>query len=134
MSWRRTLKAGRYTKSETALTRTRSRQVLLEKPPRVRPPALRDRFGRAGDDDFAAGMAAFRSEVDDVVGGLDHVHVVLDEQHGVAVTGLSRPEAGRGNRALVAEGCAEMLGPGTYRLSRLSAPGPEPALYSLASA
>jgi len=32
------------------------------------------------------------------------------------VTGLSRPEAGRGNRALVAEGFAEMLHPGVYRL------------------
>jgi len=32
------------------------------------------------------------------------------------VTGLSRPEAGRGNRALVAEGYATMLGPGMYRL------------------
>ena len=32
------------------------------------------------------------------------------------VTGLSRPEAGLGNRALVAEGFAEMLSPGTYRL------------------
>ena len=33
------------------------------------------------------------------------------------VTGLSRPEAGRGNRALVAEGFAEMLSPGTYRVA-----------------
>jgi len=32
------------------------------------------------------------------------------------VTGLSRPEAGLGNRAIVAEGFAEMLSPGTYRL------------------
>jgi len=32
------------------------------------------------------------------------------------VIGLSRPEAGRGNRALVAEGCATMISPGTYRL------------------
>ena len=32
------------------------------------------------------------------------------------VTGLSRPEAGLGNRALVAEGFADMLSPGTYRL------------------
>jgi hypothetical protein len=32
------------------------------------------------------------------------------------VTGLSRPEAGRGNRALVAEGSATMLAPGTYQL------------------
>jgi hypothetical protein len=36
------------------------------------------------------------------------------------VTGLSRPEAGRGNRALVKEGYAIMLAPGTYRLSSLS--------------
>jgi hypothetical protein len=33
------------------------------------------------------------------------------------VTGLSRPEAGRGNRALVAEGYATMTAPGTYRLA-----------------
>jgi hypothetical protein len=33
------------------------------------------------------------------------------------VTGLSRSEAGRGNRALVAEGYATMLAPGTYRLA-----------------
>ena len=33
------------------------------------------------------------------------------------VTGLSRPEAGRGNRALVAEGYATMPRPGFYELS-----------------
>jgi hypothetical protein len=33
------------------------------------------------------------------------------------VTGLSRPDAGRGNRALVAEGYASMLAPGTYQLA-----------------
>jgi hypothetical protein len=33
------------------------------------------------------------------------------------VTGLSRPEAGLGNRALVAEGFATMLGSGLYRLA-----------------
>lgn len=33
------------------------------------------------------------------------------------VTGLSRPEAGRGNRALVAEGYATMHAPGVYRLA-----------------
>jgi hypothetical protein len=31
------------------------------------------------------------------------------------VTGLSRPDAGLGNRALVKEGYAEMIGPGIYR-------------------
>jgi len=35
------------------------------------------------------------------------------------VTGLSRPEAGRGNRALVAERYATMLSPGVYGLQRL---------------
>ena len=35
------------------------------------------------------------------------------------VTGLSRRDAGRGNRALVAEGYATMLEPGVYQLSRL---------------
>lgn len=33
------------------------------------------------------------------------------------VTGLSRPEAGRGNRALVKEGVATMLAPGWYQLN-----------------
>jgi hypothetical protein len=33
------------------------------------------------------------------------------------VTGLSRPDAGLGNRALVAEGFATMLSPGTYQLA-----------------
>ena len=35
------------------------------------------------------------------------------------VTGLSRPEAGLGNRALVAEQFAEMLAPGVYRVRRI---------------
>src|SRR5262245_788308 len=35
------------------------------------------------------------------------------------VAGLSRPEAGRGNRALVAEGFASMLSPGMYRLTSM---------------
>jgi hypothetical protein len=35
------------------------------------------------------------------------------------VTGMSRPEAGLGNRALVKEGYAVMIAPGTYRLARL---------------
>jgi hypothetical protein len=37
------------------------------------------------------------------------------------VTGLSRPDAGRGNRALVAEGYATMLAPGWYRLAEATA-------------
>jgi hypothetical protein len=38
------------------------------------------------------------------------------------VTGLSRPDAGLGNRALVAEGYATMVAPGTYRLAAEHAP------------
>ncbi|MEZ5318555.1 MAG: hypothetical protein R2752_14230 [Vicinamibacterales bacterium] len=37
------------------------------------------------------------------------------------VVGVSRPEAGRANRALVADGFAEMISPGCYR--RVAAPG-----------
>lgn len=44
------------------------------------------------------------------------------------VTGLSRPEAGRGNRALVAEGCATMLATGVYR----SAFSPGRGIHSMA--
>lgn len=39
------------------------------------------------------------------------------------VTGLSRQEAGRGNRALVAEGYAAMVAPGVYQLA---SPSPSP--------
>lgn len=39
------------------------------------------------------------------------------------VTGLSRPEAGRGNRALVAEGFATMPAPGVYRLTSIPGSG-----------
>ena len=39
------------------------------------------------------------------------------------VTGLSRRDAGRGNRALVAEGYATMVAPGTYRLNAMEATG-----------
>jgi hypothetical protein len=39
------------------------------------------------------------------------------------VTGLSRPDAGRGNRALVAEGYATMLEAGVYRLTQMDRRG-----------
>lgn len=46
------------------------------------------------------------------------------------VTGLSRPEAGRGNRALVAEGFATMLAPGVYRLADERARAGEPTPFT----
>src|ERR1700694_4390946 len=41
-------------------------------------------FGRALRDDAAAAFAAFGAEVDDPVGLLDDVEMVLDDEHGVA--------------------------------------------------
>ncbi len=43
-----------------------------------------DEFGRALGDDAAATFAAFGAEVDDPVGLLDDVEMVLDDEHGVA--------------------------------------------------
>jgi hypothetical protein len=39
----------------------------------------------AGRDDLAAAVAAFGTDVDDPVGGLDHFEIVLDHHHGVAL-------------------------------------------------
>jgi hypothetical protein len=50
------------------------------------------------------------------------------------VTGLSRRDAGLGNRALVAEGYATMLSPGTYRVATLSAAPADETLRSAATA
>jgi len=50
------------------------------------------------------------------------------------VTGLSRRDAGLGNRALVAEGYATMLSPGTYRVAALSVSPAEETLTSAATA
>jgi len=46
------------------------------------------------------------------------------------VTGLSRPEAGRGNRALVAEGYATLVSRGTYRLASGIDDAPPPGVAS----
>ena len=43
-----------------------------------------DVLGRALGDDLAAVPAGARTEVDDVVGRLDRLLVVLDDEHGVA--------------------------------------------------
>src|SRR6266496_1017037 len=40
---------------------------------------------RPRNDDPAAPITAFRAEIDDPVGGLDHVEVVLDHDDGVAM-------------------------------------------------
>src|SRR5207245_4029188 len=43
-----------------------------------------DRFGRALGDDLAAGLAAFRTEIDHVIGRLHDVKVVLDHDDRVS--------------------------------------------------
>ena len=43
-----------------------------------------DLFRGAGGDDLAAAGAAFGAHVDDPVGGLDDVEVVLDDEEGAA--------------------------------------------------
>src|SRR5579872_3974038 len=46
--------------------------------------ALRHLFRRPDSDEFSAAVAAFRSQIDDVVGRLDDVQIVLDDEHGIA--------------------------------------------------
>jgi hypothetical protein len=55
-----------------------SGQHLLEKLSGVRLLALGHLFGSAFGDDAATGIAPFRTEIDDPVGGLDDVEVVFD--------------------------------------------------------
>src|SRR5262245_41679660 len=56
----------------------------LEVVPRVAPLDLRDLLRRPLRHELAAPRASFGAEVDDPVGGLDDVEVVLDHDHGVA--------------------------------------------------
>ena len=60
-------------------------QRLLEKLAGVGAWVAGDLLRRAGNDNFTTTGAAFRAEVDDPVGGLDDIQVVLDDDDGVAV-------------------------------------------------
>src|SRR6185312_3908348 len=51
----------------------------------VRLRVLGELIGRAAADQRAAAFAAFGAEIDDPVGGLDHIQVVLDADDGVAL-------------------------------------------------
>src|SRR6185436_19928721 len=59
------------------------RQVRFQEAPRVRLLTSRDGFGCAGGDDFTPSVATLGPKIDHVISGLDHVEVMLDEQHGV---------------------------------------------------
>jgi len=42
-------------------------------------------FRGAGGNDLAAAIATFRADVDDVVGGFDHIQIVFDHHHRIAL-------------------------------------------------
>src|SRR5690606_38460518 len=61
----------------------RALRLLSERATRVRSLVAHQLRRRAASDDFAARFAALRSEVDEPIGGTDHVQVVLDHEHGM---------------------------------------------------
>ena len=52
--------------------------------PRIRFRAGGDLLGRTGADDLSAAVTALGAQVDDMVGGFNHIQVVLDDQHGIS--------------------------------------------------
>ena len=58
--------------------------MTLQKPAGMRSFAGGYLFRCTRDHDFAAGVAAFGAKVDDVAGGFDHVHVMLDGEDRVS--------------------------------------------------
>ena len=64
-------------------------------------------LGRAGGDDFTAAVAAFGTQVDDVVGRFDYVEMVLD--HYDAVTGFDQPVQA-GSRWTMSARCSPVVG------------------------
>ena len=63
---------------------------------------------RALEDDLAAGRAGARPEVDDVVGDLDDLGLVLDDQHRVAL--VAQPQQQARSCAAMSCGCSPMVG------------------------
>ena len=44
----------------------------------------RDLLRRSGSDDFTTSITSFRAEIDDPIGALDHVEIVLDHHEGMS--------------------------------------------------
>ena len=65
--------------------RHRNRELVAQVLRGQRPRLLQQRLERAGEDDAAALLAGAEAHVDDRVGDADHVGVVLDDEHGVAL-------------------------------------------------
>ena len=68
---------------------TRAVKLRLQKRSGVRRLAPSHLLWSAGGDDPAAAVSAFGSQIDHVVGRLDDVHVMLDQQDSVA--GIDQP-------------------------------------------
>jgi hypothetical protein len=58
-------------------------ESLFEKAPSMRLPRRHNDFWCACGDDLASGVAAFRSQIDYVIGGFDHVEMMLDDENRV---------------------------------------------------
>ena len=65
--------------------RQRDRQLVPQVLRRQRPRIVHQLGQRAGEHDAAALLARAEPEVDEVVGDRDHVGIVLDDEHGVAL-------------------------------------------------
>ncbi len=63
--------------------------MRLQEPPRVRRFARGDVLRGARRHNFATRVAAFRPQIDHVVGRLNHVEMMLDQQH--CVPGVDEP-------------------------------------------
>src|SRR5437763_1502317 len=74
-----------YPSGEPLRLGTSLTQQLGQKFAGVRCLARRNLLGSAASDQFAALVASLRAEVDDIIGRLDHVQVVLDHHDGVTV-------------------------------------------------
>src|SRR5689334_6433900 len=61
-----------------------SREQRTQELTSVRRRHLGDVFWCSGGNDHSAAVAPVRTEIDDPVGGLDDVEVMLDDEHGVA--------------------------------------------------
>ena len=56
----------------------RTPQNLPKKLSGMRVLGLRNLFGRSGGDDFTTRITSFRAEIDDPIGALNHLQIVLD--------------------------------------------------------
>ena len=61
-----------------------ARETLFQESPRVRSTAGGHLLRRSRNYYFTSGVSAFRAEIDHVVGGFDHIEMMLNHEHGMA--------------------------------------------------